>query len=73
MILKRKVLVSLLTLAVAGEAGAIANASAAKVSFAEAWRICKGELDKERVPSVSISNDRYLRGGACMRRYGYHF
>lgn len=73
MTFKRKILVGLLTLAVAGEAGAIANASAAKVSFSEAWRICKAELDKERVPSVSVSNDRYLRGGACMRRFGYRF
>jgi hypothetical protein len=44
-----------------------------KVSYEQAWTLCKGELDREKIPGVGVSNDRYLRGGACMARYGYKF
>lgn len=67
-----KTVAGLLTVAFVAT-GTVATASAAKVSYAAAWRLCKAELDREHIPSVSVSNDRYLRGGACMRRYGYHF
>jgi hypothetical protein len=62
-----------LAAAIMAQPVAVGFASAAGVSFSEAWRRCKAELDRERIPSVMTSNDRYLRGGACMRRYGYHF
>ena len=42
-----------------------------KISHAEAWRLCKAELDKERAPNTLVNNERYFRGGACMHRYGY--
>lgn len=68
-----KILAGLLAVALMAQPVTLSVASAAGVSFAEAWRLCKAELDREHIPSVMTSNDRYLRGGACMRRYGYHF
>ena len=51
------------------------NASAAskkKVSFEQAWKLCKAELDKDKIPNTSgMANERYIRGGACMKKYGY--
>jgi hypothetical protein len=51
------------------------NASAAKkkkVTFEQAWKLCKAELDKDKVPTTTgMSNERYIRGGACMKKYGY--
>jgi len=52
------------------------NASAAtkkkKVSFEQAWKLCKAELDRDKIPTTTgQSNERYIRGGACMKRYGY--
>jgi hypothetical protein len=44
-----------------------------KVSYEEAWALCKAELDREKIPGPMTSNDRYLRGGACMARHGYRF
>ncbi len=73
MVLRSAILVSLLTVA-CGALGAASIASAApKLSYAAAWRTCKAELDRERVPGPMVSNDRYIRGGACMARYGYRF
>lgn len=72
MTFSRKICAGLSAVVLTAQLGA-APAAAAKVSYAEAWRLCKAELDNERVPPLSASNDRYLRGGACMKRYGYHF
>lgn len=44
---------------------------AKKVTYAQAWRLCKAELDNARVHSQGVSNERYHRGAACMHRYGY--
>jgi hypothetical protein len=44
---------------------------AKRITHAEAWRLCKAELDNARVPSGGVSNERYHRGGACMHKYGY--
>lgn len=55
----------------AGGLGLVRDAAAAKVSFAEAWRLCKAELDRDHVPATEGNNERYLRGGACMAKYGY--
>jgi hypothetical protein len=46
-------------------------ALAKKVTYAQAWRLCKAEMDKDRIYSNWVSNDRFLRGGACMHKYGY--
>jgi hypothetical protein len=42
-----------------------------KISYEKAWQICKARLDKEKIPGTTTSNDRYLRGGACMAHLGY--
>ena len=73
MTFRSKFIAGVLAVGVAAELGMAGAALAARVSYAEAWRLCKAELDNERIPPLSISNDRYLRGGACMQRYGYHF
>jgi hypothetical protein len=44
-----------------------------KVSHAEAWRICKAMLDKEGAANPLNTNERYLRGGACLAKFGYSF
>jgi len=49
---------------------AYAQASKGNVTYRQAWRLCKAMLDREGVPTDS--NDRYLRGGACLAKYGYH-
>lgn len=42
-----------------------------KVSLAQAWKICKAALDKEGPATTTNTNDRFLRGGACMAKFGY--
>ena len=43
-----------------------------KVSFEHAWKLCKAELDRDKVANTTgQSNERYIRGGACMKKYGY--
>jgi hypothetical protein len=74
---KEKVSVTLLAIAVAAVFRFTADASAAtkkkKVTYEQAWKLCKEQLDKENVPGTTTSNERYLRGGACMKNYGYSF
>ena len=48
---------------------AYAQASKGNVSYRQAWRICKSTLDREGL--ALDTNDRYLRGGACLAKYGY--
>ena len=77
MTIKKKVFVALAAVAVAAALGFTADASAAtkkkKVTFEQAWMLCKALLDKEKVPGTGTSNERYVRGGACMKGYGYNF
>jgi hypothetical protein len=49
---------------------AYAQASKGHVTYRQAWRICKAMLDREAVPRGS--NDRHLRGGACLAKFGYN-
>lgn len=58
-----------LTLATSMLVGAAFGAK--RIPYAEAWRLCKAELDNARVHSGGVSNERYHRGGACMHKYGY--
>lgn len=48
-----------------------ASAQQRKVSLAQAWKICKAALDKEGPATTTNTNDRFLRGGACMAKFGY--
>lgn len=43
-----------------------------KVTYEQAWKLCKQALAKES-HSILDTNTRYLRGGACMAKYGYSF
>lgn len=49
------------------------NTAQKKVSHAQAWKICKAALDKEGPATPLNTNDRYIRGGACMAKFGYTF
>jgi hypothetical protein len=56
----------------AASIGDVAIAASQKhVTRDQAWRLCKALLDKEKTPSNMTTNDRYIRGGACMMKYGY--
>jgi hypothetical protein len=35
--------------------------------------LCKEQLDKEKIPGTTTPNERYLRGGACTKKYGNDF
>lgn len=74
---KTKLFVTLAAVALAAALGFTADASAAtkkkKVTYEQAWKLCKAQLDKEQIPGTTTSNERYLRGGACMKNYGYDF
>ena len=48
-----------------------ASAQQKRVSLAQAWKICKAALDKEGPATTTNTNDRFLRGGACMAKFGY--
>ncbi len=49
------------------------NKAQKKVSHAQAWKICKAALDKEGPANPLNTNDRYIRGGACLAKFGYSF
>ena len=52
--------------------GGDASAKTKKVSYDQAWKICKDQMDKDRIPGTTgQSNERYTRGAACMKKYGY--
>ena len=49
-----------------------ASAKHKKVSYDQAWKICKDQMDKEKIPGTTgQSNERYTRGAGCMKKYGY--
>jgi len=53
-------------------ATAFAATKGKKLTYEQAWTHCKALLDKEKTPGTStMSNERMVRGGACMKHYGY--
>lgn len=64
-------LTSSMLLAMHGVASA-QNAKKRTVTYEQAWKLCKQALDKEK-HAVLDTNTRYLRGGACMAKFGYRF
>jgi hypothetical protein len=48
------------------------NTKPKKVTYEQAWKLCKEALNKETHSNLD-TNTRYLRGGACMAKYGYNF
>jgi len=73
MSLKQKAFVAGLAMTLATCVLGGAALGAKRITYAQAWRLCKAELDQDKVYSNWVSNDRYLRGGACMQKYGYRF
>jgi hypothetical protein len=50
----------------------LATAKGKKLTYDQAWAHCKALLDKEKTPGTTTqSNERMVRGGACMHHYGY--
>ncbi|MGA7345585.1 MAG: hypothetical protein WBY01_08485 [Pseudolabrys sp.] len=71
---KRKLLIAFLAVTLAAPLGFVDAASAAKkkVTYDEAWKLCKAELDKSGAVGTSINpNERHTRGAGCMKKYGY--
>lgn len=48
------------------------NTKQKKVTYEQAWKLCKNALNRETHSNLD-TNTRYLRGGACMAKYGYKF
>jgi len=48
-----------------------AAVSAKHMTYAEAYRLCKAEVDSSRAHAAWVSNERFHRGAACMHKYGY--
>ena len=68
----------ILTLLVAGAfvaaSGLADNALAAKkkLTYEQAWDVCKKEMDKMGIFGTSTqANERHTRGAACMKKYGH--
>jgi len=68
----------ILTLLVAGAfvaaSGLADNAMAAKkkLTYEQAWDVCKKEMDKMGIFGTSTqANERHTRGAACMKKHGY--
>jgi hypothetical protein len=71
----KAVLGGILAIVMGAAIGAADYASAAtkKLTYEEAWTHCKAILDREKIPNTTgASNERFVRGGACMKHYGYN-
>jgi hypothetical protein len=55
------------SLAVAGPASAASKGK--KLTLEQAWALCKAQVDRDF--TTEQHRDKYLAGGACMRRHGY--
>jgi hypothetical protein len=52
--------------------GDSALAAKKKLTYEQAWDVCKKEMDKMGIFGTSTqANERHTRGAACMKRYGY--
>ena len=70
----KAVLGGLLAIAMGVAIGSADYASAAtkKLTYEEAWTHCKAIMDRQKTPGTTTSsNERFVRGGACMKHYGY--
>lgn len=74
----KQILLKILVIAtIAGISGALDAASAAKkekkLTYEEAWAFCKNKMDKDKTYGTTLmGNERFLRGGACMKHFGYN-
>lgn len=72
MSLGQKVFAGGLAFALATSMLAGASLGAKRITYAEAWRLCKAEIDQSGAHSAGVSHERYHRGAACMHKYGHH-
>jgi hypothetical protein len=74
-VMLRRQTISIMLLAsvvVLGSSFDIACAAAKKLTYDQAWAHCKAIMDKEKTPgTTTMGNERMVRGGACMKHYGY--
>ena len=43
-----------------------------KLTYEQAWDVCKKEMDKMGIFGTSTqANERHTRGAGCMKKYGY--
>lgn len=43
-----------------------------KLTYEQAWEVCKKEMDKMGIFGTSTqANERHTRGAACMKKHGY--
>jgi len=69
---KRRMLIAFLAVTLATPLGDAASAAKKKVTYDEAWKLCKAELDKSGAPGTGTqANERHTRGAGCMKKYGY--
>ena len=64
---------AVLVIALIGGVGYAGDALAKKkISYNQAWKVCKDQMDKDKIPGTTgQSNERYTRGAGCMKKYGY--
>lgn len=49
-----------------------AFAKTKKLTYEQAWDVCKKEMDKMGIFGTSTqANERHTRGAACMKKHGY--
>ena len=49
-----------------------ASAKTKKLTYEQAWEVCKKEMDKMGVfGTTTQANERHTRGAACMKKHGY--
>ncbi len=68
---RRSNIVALLTIAMSLAVAVPASAATKhkKLTLEQAWALCKAQVDREY--TTEQHRDKYLAGGACMRRHGY--
>ncbi len=74
MTLQKSLVTTLVAIALGGGFAVADQAAAAtkKLTYEQAWAHCKALLDKEKTPgTTTMGNERMVRGGACMHKYGY--
>jgi hypothetical protein len=75
MTLNYRILTVLIAGAFVAAPGLVDNAFAAKkkkLTYDQAWEVCKKEMDKMGVFGTSTqANERHTRGAGCMKKYGY--
>jgi hypothetical protein len=74
MTLNSRIFVVLLAGAFVAGPGLAEKAFAAKkkLTYEQAWDVCKKEMDKMGIFGTSTqANERHTRGAACMKKHGY--